>query len=876
MKQKDIPPTPPAWATRWLQWYCRPEILEDLEGDLHEYFDRNVKAKGVRRARFIYILDVLKFFRIYTVRRPQFLNLIIQWIMIGSYIKTSGRSIVRNKLFSAINIIGLAISMSVGLLVISFLSDLLSYDSFHEKKAEIYRVNTTDERNGNSSTLATSSVKAGKSIRETITGIEDVTLMRRGFDGDAAIGENVFPIGGFWADDAFFTVFTFPLVQGNAHTALKEPYSLVITETTARKLFGNTNALGQSVKIGSDTYAVTGVMKDIPKLSHMHFDVLVSFSTIETTKADQDGDLMNWESIYSNYTYITIPDKKDIPTIQAGLNKLAATENTALQNRQIQLELMTLAEIPFQGNLGNPIGPSINKIALWILGGLSAVVILSACFNYTNLSIARSLRRSREVGIRKVIGARRSHVLGQFMAESVIIALLALSVSFLLFLALRTQFLLLAPQLQELVSLQLTLQLVGWFIVLAIVVGLASGILPALFFARINAIRVLKDVSSMQVFRHVTLRKALIVVQYTFSLIFITTTIIGYNQYKSFLTFDLGFTTENILNINLNGVNSDQLAKELEELPEVTGISRSLMVTSLGSIYGTQIKYSATNDSAGVWINRVDENFLPLHKHELLAGRNLHAKPDSTEESEVIVNEQVLKRFNIANRNPARALGEEIILENKKLTIVGVLKDFHYGTLMNDIEPLIICYATSKTYGYLNVKIASHDLPATLASIDKAWHKLDKVHPLDARFYDDQIQEAYNQFSVMVKVIGFLSFLAVGIASMGLFGMVVFTAETRLKEISIRKVLGASEMGLMYLLSRGFLVLLIISALVALPATYLLFDRVILTKFAYHQPVGIGELFTGLLIVIALAGIMISSQTLKVAKSNPATVLKSE
>jgi ABC-type antimicrobial peptide transport system permease subunit len=871
-------PTPPKWAQRFLAWYCKPELLEDLHGDLNEYFDRNVKSKGPKTARLTYIIDVLKFFRSYTLRKPKFIDFFIQWIMIRSYIKTSGRSIVRNKLFSTINIIGLAISMSVGLLMIAFLSDLLSYDDFHEKKARIYRVITVDQRNDQPvMNLASTSVKAGKKIQETMSGVETVTLLRNGFGGDASMGETTLPLHGLWADRSFLSVFTFPLRSGNAATALKEPYSIVLTEKSAKKLFGDADALGKSIKVDTTHYMVTGIMDDVPKLSHMNFEALASFSTLEVQPPAGDNGFLNWESIYSNYVYILLPEKGNPETLQSNLDRLSAAENAGIQNRKIMLSLQPLKEIALGKNLSNSIGPMMVPIVLWILGGLAFVVILSACFNYTNLSIARSLRRSREVGIRKVIGALKSHVLGQFISESVIIALLALVFSFFLFLFLRTQFLALAPQLADLVTLDISPMMMIYFIVLAIAVGVLAGFLPALFFSRIHAIQVLKDVSSLQVFRQITLRKGLIVIQYTFSLIFITATLIGYNQYRSFLTYDLGFTTANILNIRVNGTNGDLFVKELSELPEVSGISRSLMVSSLGSIYGMQMKYVKTpDDSANVWLNLVDEHYLPLHNHTFLAGKNFNPKPEKADENEAIINEQVLRRFDIGKKDPNKALGEVVIMEGKKLTIVGVVKDFHYGTLESTIEPMIFRYSTNKTYGYVNAKILTRDWPATLASIDRAWKKIDRVHPLDAKFYDDQIEQAYSQFSVMIKVIGFLAFLAVCIASMGLFGMVVFTTETRLKEISIRKVLGASEWILIMLLSRGFLFLLTIAAGVAIPATYLFFDKVVLVNFAYHVPIGFVELWAGVLVVMIIAFVMIGSQTLKVAKSNPSQVLKSE
>ncbi len=866
---------PPKWATWFLSLYCRPELLEDLEGDLNEYFVRNLKEKGPAKARWIYLLDVLKFFRSYTLKRPEFLNPFIQWIMIGSYIKTSGRSIVRNKLFSAINIIGLAVSMSVGLLMISFVSDLLSYDQLQEKKDQIYRVIST-RRYGEEPprSLASTSVKAGKKIRETMTGIEDLTILRRGFEGDAAVGESIVPLTALWADQSFFKVFTFPLLEGDPATALKEPYSLLLTERSAKKLFGNADVLGKSVRFDTVNYVVTGVLKNIPKLSHMRFEALVSFSTVELQKPNFDGDFTSWETIYSNYVYLVLPDNSDPQTLQASLDKLSVQENAALENQKITLSLQPLNEIALGRDLSNPIGPVMMSGIVWILAGLALVVILSACFNYTNLSIARSLRRSREVGIRKVIGARKGHVLGQFIAESVIISLLALVFSALLFLFLRTQLLGVDPYLEDLVSLDISLKVILYFIALAVAVGVVAGFLPALFFSRINAIQVLKDVSSMKVFRHVTMRKAFIVVQYTFSLIFITTTLIGYNQYKHFLTFDLGFTTENILNIKMQGNKGDLLIKELAELPAVNEISKSRIVTSVGSIYGMDMKYK--NDSAGVWLNFVDEHYLPLHDHQLIAGKNFAARPKTAEESEVIVNEQVLKRFDITKQDPLKALGEIVTIDGKKLTIVGVLKDFHYGTVDNKIEPMLLRYSSEEPGGYLNVKITSQNLPATMASVENAWRKIDKVHPLDATFYTDQIERNYNQFSVMVKVIGFLAFLTVCIASMGLFGMVVFTTETKLREISIRKVFGATEGNLIYLLSKGFLFLLAVSALVALPSTYFFFDQIVLVNFPYHQPIGWGELLAGALGVMVIAMMMIGSQTLKVARSNPATVLKSE
>ncbi|NEU67628.1 FtsX-like permease family protein [Spirosoma agri] len=797
--------------------------------------------------------------------------------MIGSYLKTSRRSLVRNKLFSFINIFGLAVSMSVGLLIIALTTDLRSYDDFQVKKDRTYRVITTYKNLDQPAVdLASTSIKVGKTVQKTVAGVEDLTILRNGFSGDAHVGETVIPLNALWADRSFFKVFTFPLLAGDPATALKEPYSLVLAEKTARKLFGDINPLGKFVRFDTLNYVVTGVANDVPKRSHLRFDALVSFATAEAQFAKTDPNFYSWENVWQNYVYLVLPETSNPKSVQTALANLNTQENAALKNRSFTVTLQPLKEAALGRKLDNAIGPTMPPIVVWILGGLAFVVILSACFNYTNLSIARSLRRSREVGIRKLVGALKSHVLGQFMAESVLISLMALFFSFCLFLVLRTQFLALDPRIGTLVTLELSPRIILYFITLAIGVGLAAGFLPALFFARINALQVLKDVTAISLFRHISTRKALIVIQYTLSLVFIATTLIGYSQYRGFIAFDLGFTTENILNIRLQGNKGNLLSKKLAEIPAVRAVSQSMMITSLGSIHGTTMKYQDPNDSAMVWLNQVDEQYLPVHNHKLLAGRNFTLRPKKGEEREVIVNEQVLKRFNIAQGNPEKALGQFVTADGQKLAIVGVLNDFHYGSVDRKIEPVIFRYSSEEPWGYLNVKIAATDLPATMASIDNAWRTIDKVHPLDAKFYDDQLEEAYSQFSVVLKVIGFIAFLAICIASLGLFGMVVFTTETRLKEISIRKVLGASESGLIYLLSRGFLGMLAVATCVALPVTYFFFDRVVLTNFAYHQPIGLSNLLLGVAIVMALAFLLIGSQTVRAARKNPATVLKSE
>lgn len=871
---------PPRWATTFLRWYCKPRLAEDLEGDLREYFDRNCESRGVRRAKWIYVVDVFKFLRPYTIRKPKFLNPLIHWLMLGSYIKTSGRSLVRNKLFSVINVAGLAISMTVGLLLIGVLSDILSYDKFHVNHNRIFRVASSYEylKKQDMSLMATTSLKAGRLIKEEFSQPEAVAILTRGFSGDLTYNTKTIPFDGYWANKDLFTVFSFAMIKGNPETALKEPFSIVLTETAAAKLFGNEEALGKAIVYNNDKqYTITGILRDVPKFSHMHFEVLGSLPTRETLFKDNKNE-MKWDNIWNTWVYLLLPEGTDPLSLQPEFDKLSEREDPTVENTHIGLQLQALDDIMISPDMNNQIGHTTSIATLWIFGGLTFVVILSACFNYTNLSIARSLRRTKEVGIRKVVGALRTHVRSQFIVEAVMISLFSLAFALLLYVFARQYFIGLDPDLQELYQLDLTPKNLVLFVGFALLLGLVAGFFPALFFSRINTIEVLKDASNFRLSRKLTARKVLIVLQYCISLILITSTAIVYQQYRHYMAFDLGFSTENIINLPLQGNKAEVLKKDIGELPEVVGISSSQMVTSIGNYWVNTVKSPEhPDDSTGVTYNIVDENYLPLHDHQLLAGRNFTAHTGKFEESEIIVNPQVLKRFEVAGGDPQQALGHVLKVNGKEMRIIGVMKDFSYGRA-NDKENLrkVMFRYANEGLDVLNIKIASNDLIATRAKLEAIWKNHDAVHPFEGKFYSEQLEHAFRELITAIKIAGVLAFLAIMIASMGLLGMVVFSTETRLKEISIRKVMGASVHGLLLLLGKGFLSLLAIATIISIPITILFFEQVAFPEMGNHAPLSISNLMLGVLAVLLIALVMILSQTFKAAQANPAEILKNE
>tara|TARA_R110000796_G_scaffold185330_2_gene302027 strand:- start:126154 stop:128781 length:2628 start_codon:yes stop_codon:yes gene_type:complete len=867
---------PPRWADRFLEWYCRSEILEDLQGDLYEHFDRNTISKGKRKARQIYCLDVLKFFRPYTIKKFKIVNNITSFIMFKNYFKTSVRSIARNKLFSAINVIGLAVSMSIGLLMIAFISEVFSFDKFHNDGDRIYRVNNIyKEQQEDPTPFATTSIIMSDRIKEIIPGVESQVLMTRGFGGDAKLNDKIIPISGLWASESFNDVFSFEILQGNPKTMLSEPNSIVLTDETAKKIFGEQDPMNQTFILGKDDlYTVTGIIKKPPFNSHFTFQALGSYITY--TNQNRQGERGErwynaWNNMWMNYVYIKLEPNTNVNDVNQKLLALGKKESEKYEHLTITSELQPLYGMMAGPDLSNNIGVSIGGEIIWVLGALTFVVLLSAGFNYTNLSIARSLKRAKEVGVRKVVGATKRQVFNQFITEASIISIIALIFAYLIFIFIRPHFLGLDPSIERSLQLEITPILFLYFLLFALVVGLLAGFVPAMFLSKLKAVQALKNAGSTKLFSKVNMRKVLIVVQFTLSMAFIISASIAYTQFKYALSFDLGFKTENVLNVELQNNDWEKIETAFASIPEVQMISKSAMIPSVGSTYLVDMKYN--NDSTELFYNTIDENYIDLMDHEVIAGTNFTKKLSDAEESEIILNEETLKRFNLGT--PNEAIGKQVLIENEPLTIIGVVRDFHYDKLDQGIKSFGFRNRNNSFY-YLNLKLNSTDLPSTMSKIENAWNEVDPVHEFKAQFYDENIESAYSQYVVMGTIVGFLAVLTVSIAALGLLGMAVYTAETRMKEISIRKVLGATEGSLVGLLTRGFMWLLVISAALAIPLTYLFFEQQILNGIENRATIGVLELFTGVIIIFAIGILTIGSQVRRAAKANPAQTLRSE
>lgn len=866
---------PPKYFTRLLAWFCHDDFYEELQGDLEERFYSNIQEYGHRKARTQYRMEILKLIRPsvmkkFKVHSDNYRSKNNHIAMFKNFTLVAWRNLSRNRLFSAINIFGLAMSMAVGLITIAFVSEVNSFDKFHENKDRIYRVNNIVIRNDGEMSIpyASTSLLAAQRIREQVPGIDKVASFYKGFYGDLKTEDETFNVQGFFASPEFFDVFTFPLVQGNPKTALVEPNSLVLTESMALKIFNSTDILGRTLIRREKPYTVTAVAKDPPKNSHLQFDVLGSQSTLNTESSDYI--LTNWSSMWSSYAYLLLSENHNLEQIQASIDQLVEVENSKSSALNAKLRIERMADVFPGEDRWNEVGTVMPKQRLSAMIILALIVIFSACFNYANLSVARSLKRAKEIGVRKVVGAKQTQIFFQFIAESILVSVISLVLAFFLFRLIRPEFLSLDFYISRTTTLELTTNTYLYFLLFTVLIGLLAGSIPALLMTKFKPVSIIKGVTNMRITGGMNIRKALIGVQFILSIGFAVLVTLTYKQYQFALNFDLGYDTEAILNVELQGNDFEIVKSAFSQIPEIENISGSAFLPSTGNLNSDHAKLKSTLDSAVVYSMRVNEDYIPNLDHELIAGNQLN---DELQKNQMIVNEEFVKKFNLGS--PENAIGKTFDFYQVEREVVGVVKDFHYGTIYDDIQPFSFIQHENNLY-LTNLKIKSSDLTSTLQKISDAWAGIDKEHDLKASFYHEDIERTYQDISSSLKTFGLLAIVAITISILGLLGMAVYTAESKIKELTIRKVLGASVYNLLTLLSKNFILLVIISSAIAVPFALYIFRTTLINNMEYSIEIGFWELANGALLVLFIAVITIGSQAAKAARTNPAENLRNE
>jgi putative ABC transport system permease protein len=807
--------------------------------------------------------------------------------MFKNYIKTAIRSLFRHRFFSAINIFGLSVAMALSMAIIMLVADQMMYDRYNTKRDRIYRINSIpiDKNGATMSETATSSLPLKEELTENFTGTEKATRIVRGFGNGWMELENNnvnIPIAGYYVDPEFLEIFEHQLLYGDARTALVEPYSVVLTKKAAAKLFKQENPVGETFKVGeAGPYKVSGIIKETNHKTHIAFEALASVATIKSLEASakRGKELDNWYNHWQGWVYVLIEEGKTKSDVLSHLEKIERKYFAALPNPDSQIKakhtLQSLMSITPGAFINNPIGPFLPWIFVYFFIALAGVVMLTSCFNFTNLSIARSLTRAREIGVRKVTGAMRSQIFIQFISESIIVSLLSLVGAIVLLIITK-------PLMQQLSfanlmrwDLEINNYIYLVFVVFAVFVGILAGFFPAVVLSGFQPVKVLKGLASMKLFSGIRLRKTLLVMQFTFSLLFIISVIVVFNQLQMFLKADHGFSMENKIVVGLNDTSATTLKNELLRHKNIESVSAVSHILAAGNTYGEGYKRALDEkDWTELLYYSVDADYLKSLEVPMLAGNFFKEENGESNKNFIVLSERALEVMHF--KDAADAIGQEIIMkkDSSRKQIIGVVKNYNHQLLVEKMGPLALIYNPSE-FKLLQVKYnGSYDEAGK--SIEEAWAKVNPNLKVDYKDFYAEVHKIYDIFfGDLVSILSLIAFLAIVISCLGLLGMATYTTETRIKEISIRKILGSSDGSLVYILSKGFVAILLISIVIAVPLAYFI-NNLWLEQLAYHVSVDFFTITLGVFALLLFGVITIGSQTWRALYVNPVKNLKSE
>ncbi len=868
---------PPKWAERFFEWYCYPPLFDSIIGDLYERFDDNLEKYGQKKANRKFCFDVIRFMNRHTLRKSgqsKFYN--NNMSILSNYFKVGFRNLMKNRSFTAINILGLSVSMAVCLVIILMINDQYSYDRWQVNGDETYRLTHIDY-DQLSIPMATVPLPLGAEMKEKFAGFEHVVNFRRGFNGEVLQNGKAIALQGYFTEPSVFDLFSFELERGNPKTALSEPNSIVLTKTIAEKFFKNQDPMGQTLEVGNKgIYQVTGVLKEFPGKTHIKFESFVSFSSLANLEKDEvlSPAMGNWNNGSETWTYFKLRDGYTIENLQGYLNEAQKEHYEADSDERKEFRIQKMSEITPGPLYGNQIGAGMPNFFVIGLGILAVLIIVCATFNYTNLSAARSLTRTKEVGVRKVLGARKKQLTLQFVIESIILSVLSLVVAIGLLQILIPAFE--GLQMSSLLEWELKMDLKAYlqFLAFAVLLGLITGIFPSLYLASFKPIQAMKNVMSNTKLSRLNLRKALIVSQFVISIVLIVSSVLVYKQIKFMVETDYGYDKENILTVHMQGQNFDKLETELEKLPFVESIAATNNIPNTGMHYSEDVKLTVEDEPFTMNYFDVDEDYVSSLGLELIAGQNFSKAAKSINERSVIINETAVKQFGF--EGPIDAIGQQFIVgeDSTATSIIGVVKDYNFMVLYMDIQPMMLAYDPTG-FKIAQVKVSGFDMQQEISQIEAVWDAFDPNHEIILKTFQGEIDEFNLFFFDILYIVGLVSILSISIAGMGLLGISTYAIQIRMKEVSIRKVLGASVRSLIFILSKSLSIMLAISFVIGFSIAYMA-NNVWLNEFAYRTSFGVDVFLMTVLTMVGIGVLTIGWQAWRATSANPATTLRDD
>lgn len=894
-------PEPPKFILRFLEWFCKPEYHADIEGDLLEIYDKRVDTLGRTRANLLLYKDVLLLCRPGIIRSAKFYQPLTNNGMFKSYFIMGWRNLWKNKLYSSLNVLGLTFGMVCFLLIGLYVYDELSFDTQHSNGDRIYRVITNEKNpNNEATTVAAAGYMLAQESRHALPEVEMTTRMQRLGRANLVDPENPVQVQETLtvADEYFLQVFDFPLVEGDKRTALKEPNSIIITEDLATRIFGRKDVLNKNLQFNNmgAPVKITAVLKSHPQNSTFNFTSVMSEATRLSNVQYRRAMESDWAST-SFTVYALLRKGADADSVAKKMTRLVYANASLEPGTVIKHSLQPLKDVHLRSegiadgarNSNVDSIPRGNPVYITVFSFTAIFVLLIAGINYTNLTTARASSRLKEIGVRKAIGAVRGNLIKQFLVESLITTAIAFFLAVLIVA-------LLLPVFNDFVNKRFELfASVGlrfWAATVALIIGigLLSGGYAALLLSRFNPVALLKGLK-LKGGGDFSIRKALVVVQFTISTVMIIGTMVLFMQVRFLNNSELGFDKDLMVVIDVNVIkartNFEWVKNEMSRLSAVKHVSATSRVPGeWKSIPRIKLKKEG---STGEWqiayTIAADKDFLSTYDIELLKGRNFQNDSDTLS---VIINEAAAKILGITDVSDEIVIPQTArdqfftpIYEDASLAfhprVIGIVKDFHFQSLRAKIEPLVITYYDNPIFpiDYYSVKIQAHDVQATLDKLKAVMVANDETEPFEYHFLDDQLALFYIEDERSQTILGWVALATVVIACLGLFGLATYSAEQRLKEIGMRKVLGANVLSIIALLSRDFVKLVLIACCFAFPLAWVGANSW-LQEYAYHIDVEwwIFVLAGGIATGIAL--LTVSYQAIKAAVVNPVKVLRSE
>ncbi|WP_425392009.1 FtsX-like permease family protein [Ekhidna sp.] len=867
--------TPPKWPGKFLRLFINKDYLEEIEGDLEEVFYDDAEYLSLKEARLNYTLGVFKLFRLSLIKNLKWIYKIGLIATTMRTIRLAFRNLLKFKTHSAINLIGLSLGLSIGGLILLYVMDELSFDNFHTKGDRIYKVVTASPEGG----METNAHPIGYKLRTEYPEVESV-LYTRWTSSDFKVNHEGkrYDHKVFFASEEFFHMFSFPLASGDAKTALEDPYTIVITESLEDVYFEG-SALGQTITMmDSIDFMITGVVKDLPRNSHIQFDILISFSTFP------DFRYFSYNEGWGNFdvrNYLLLKEGIDSKVFQSKVNSLY-DENIGDWLDEMGVEFTTklipLKDIYLNEDYYNGFGPngSIKRVKTVTI--IALFLILLASINYINLSTARSSYRSKEVAVKKIVGSSRRGILSQFMLESFLLTLIAFGVALMviaLVLPFFNELMLKDYTLQSFASTQFIIGIAA----LILIVTFLSGYYPALVISGLKPLNALNG-KLEKAYSGISIRKLLITFQFFISSALVLATILVIDQISFMRNQELGFDKEQLLIIDATDAptNSSRvvLKNQLKALPGVQFVTHT---NALPGRPGWQGQWAYPGKMEGEQVDTeymaIDENYVQALGLNLIAGENFDPRKTSELDEGLIINETCVREMGW--NSPEDAIGKKIVSPSgtPEGTVIGVVKDYHGLGLQENIWPKAMDYAGDKWGRYYAIRYSADQTYDLIKSVEKTWNKTYASYPLEYFFLDQDFDRQYREESQLAQVLSIFTVVVIIVSAIGLLGLISFVALSRTKEVGIRKTMGASIGQIIYILSKEFIYLVILGNLLAIPLIWY-YGNLWLNDFAYHTSINPLNFVIAIIITAIIAFLTVSIQTYKTAKMNPVNALRYE